>query len=68
MVEEAGSRISEKYREMLLGILDLEKVTVEDIIIPRLKFLPSILKMTGQILQNNLNIVDSLGSPVILGI
>lgn len=35
VVEEAGSRISEKYREMLLGILDLEKVTVEDIIIPR---------------------------------
>ena len=35
VVEEAGSRISEKYREMLFGILDLEKVTVEDIIIPR---------------------------------
>ena len=35
VVEEAGSRISRKHRDMLFGILDLEKVTIEDIMIPR---------------------------------
>ena len=35
VVEEAGSRISHKHREMLFGILDLEEVTIEDIMIPR---------------------------------
>ena len=34
VVEEAG-RISHKHREMLFGILDLEEVTIEDIMIPR---------------------------------
>ncbi len=35
VVEEAGSRISRKHRDMLFGILDLEQVTIEDIMIPR---------------------------------
>lgn len=35
VVNEAGARISRKHREMLTGILDLEHVTVEDIMIPR---------------------------------
>ena len=35
VVNEAGARISNKHREMLIGILDLEHVTVEDIMIPR---------------------------------
>jgi Mg2+/Co2+ transporter CorB len=35
VVAEAGSLIPGRHRRMLLGILDLEKITVEDIMIPR---------------------------------
>ncbi len=35
VVKEAGSMIPQRHQQMLFGILDLEKVTVEDIMIPR---------------------------------
>ncbi len=35
LVHESGTRIPKRHRQMLLSILDLEKVTVEDIMIPR---------------------------------
>lgn len=35
VVNEAGSLIPKRHQSMLLSILDLEKVTVEDIMIPR---------------------------------
>ncbi|MGE0483414.1 MAG: HlyC/CorC family transporter [Gammaproteobacteria bacterium] len=35
VVKEAGAMIPHKHREMLFGILDLENVTVEDIMVPR---------------------------------
>ena len=34
VVFEAGARISSQYRQMLLSILDLEKVTVDDVMVP----------------------------------
>ena len=34
IVREAGTLISRKYRSMLLNILDLEKVTVDDVMVP----------------------------------
>lgn len=34
VVYEAGARISRRYRRMLLSILDLEKVTVDDVMLP----------------------------------
>ena len=34
VVFEAGSRISSRYRQMLLSILDLEQVTVDDVMVP----------------------------------
>jgi Mg2+/Co2+ transporter CorB len=34
VVHEAGSRISSQYQQMLIGILDLEKVTVDDVMVP----------------------------------
>ena len=34
LVHEAGGRISGRYQQMLLSILDLEKVTVDDIMVP----------------------------------
>jgi Mg2+/Co2+ transporter CorB len=33
-VHDAGSRISNRYRRMLISILDLEKVTVDDVMVP----------------------------------
>ena len=35
VVNEAGALISRKYQNMLISILDLEKVTVDDIMVPR---------------------------------
>ena len=35
IVHEAGAAISSNHQNMLLGILDMEKVTVDDIMIPR---------------------------------
>lgn len=35
VVHEAGTMIPQRHQDMLLSILDLEKVTVEDIMIPR---------------------------------
>ncbi|MEM7563703.1 MAG: HlyC/CorC family transporter [Pseudomonadota bacterium] len=34
-VDETGGLIPDSHRDMLLGILDLEKVTVDDIMVPR---------------------------------
>jgi Mg2+/Co2+ transporter CorB len=34
VVHEAGARISSRYRQMLLSILDLEKVTIDDVMVP----------------------------------
>ena len=34
VVFEAGNRISTRYRKMLLSILDLEQVTVDDVMVP----------------------------------
>ena len=34
VVYEAGARISSRYRQMLLSILDLEQVTVDDVMVP----------------------------------
>lgn len=35
LVNEAGALIPKKHQDMLVGILDLEKVTVNDIMVPR---------------------------------
>ncbi len=34
VVHEAGGRISRRYRQMLLSILDLERVTIDDVMVP----------------------------------
>ncbi len=35
VVNESGTRLPPRHRQMLVGVLDLEQVTVEDIMIPR---------------------------------
>jgi Mg2+/Co2+ transporter CorB len=53
IVYEAGARISSRYRHMLLNILDLEKVTVEDVMIPRNEIIGIDLDMEmGEISKN----------------
>jgi len=37
VVFEATARISKKYRSMLISILDLEKVTVDDVMVPHIE-------------------------------
>jgi Mg2+/Co2+ transporter CorB len=34
VVHEAGTRISTRYRQMLVSILDLEQVTIDDVMVP----------------------------------
>ena len=34
VVHEAGARISTQYKQMLISILDLEKVTIDDVMVP----------------------------------
>jgi Mg2+/Co2+ transporter CorB len=48
IVHEAGALIPQRHQNMLLSILDLEKVTVEDIMIPR-------NEVTGIDLENDLD-------------
>ncbi len=35
VLNEAGAMLSQRYKQMLVSILDLERVTVEDIMVPR---------------------------------
>ena len=37
IVKESSSKITENYEEMLLNLLDLQKVTVEQAMIPKMK-------------------------------
>ena len=56
VVREAGNMIPRRHRRMLISILDLEKVTVEDIMIPR-------NEITGVDLnQSQLDILEQLGN------
>lgn len=53
VVNEAGGLIPKRHQKMLLNILDLEKVTVEDIMIPR-------SEMVGIDLDDDLNDIISM--------
>jgi len=58
IVNEAGALIPKRHQNMLLSILDLEKVTVEDIMIPR-------AEVTGIDLEDDLDeIIEQLRSAV----
>ena len=58
IVNEAGALIPKRHQNMLLSILDLEKVTVEDIMIPR-------AEVTGIDLNDDLDeIIEQLRSAI----
>jgi Mg2+/Co2+ transporter CorB len=53
VVHEAGSRISSRYQQMLLSILDLEKVTVDDVMVPHNEII-------GIDLEDEINEIESI--------
>ncbi len=54
VVHEAEGIISKKHQQMLLGIMDLEKVTVEDIMIPRNEVIGIDLNAPQDIIEDQL--------------
>lgn len=54
VLNEAGALISRRHQQMLLGILDLEKVTVEDIMVPRADIVGIDLEEDWEIIRNTL--------------
>jgi len=57
VVYEAGARISQKYQNMLINILDLEKVTVDDVMVPHNEIigidLDSDMKDIAELIRNS---------------
>lgn len=57
VVHEAGARISQKYQQMLINILDLEKVTVDDVMVPHNEIvgidLDDDLKIIAEVIRNS---------------
>lgn len=51
VVHEAGHRISNRYRQMLISILDLEKVSVDDVMVPHNEILGIDLDEDDQVIQ-----------------
>jgi len=54
VVNEAGNLIPKNHQDMLLGILDLEKVTVDDIMVPRNEIIGIDLTDEWEVILNQL--------------
>ncbi|MBF0218257.1 MAG: HlyC/CorC family transporter [Gammaproteobacteria bacterium] len=54
IVNDAGSRISRRYQSMLIGILDLEKATVEEVMVPRNEIVGIDLASSWEEIENGL--------------
>lgn len=54
VVYEAGSMIPKRHREMLISILDLERVTAEDIMVPRADIMAIDINDDWKIIQKQL--------------
>ncbi len=67
VVEEAGNFISPTYRGMLLNILDLNKMTVEDIMVPRNEIEFIDLRHDDIDLASQIGAIDYTRVPVISG-
>ena len=64
VVYEAGSRISTRYRQMLLSILDLEKVTVDDVMVPHNEIIGIDLDDDTEEIERLINISEHTRLPV----
>jgi len=67
VVEEGGKLISPTYRGMLLNILDLDEMTVEDIMIPRNEVICIDIDDDIETLENNIMNSDYTRLPVVNG-
>lgn len=67
VVEEGGRSISPTYRKMLLNILDLDQMTVEDIMIPRNEIEVIDLELDSKSLATHINNMTYTRAPVIQG-
>ena len=64
VVNEAGALIPRRHQEMLLSILDLEKITVEDIMVPRNEITGIDIEDGNQIILNQLTHCQHTRLPV----
>jgi len=64
VVNEAGALIPRRHQEMLMGILDLEKVTVEDIMVPRNEIVGIDLEDEWETIQEQLSSAQHTRLPV----
>ena len=64
VVHEAGGRISNRYQRMLLSILDLEKVTVDDVMIPHNEILGIDLNDSQEQIERIINESEHTRLPV----
>ncbi|MGH8605648.1 MAG: HlyC/CorC family transporter, partial [Gammaproteobacteria bacterium] len=67
VVKEAGAMIPRRHQTMLLGILDLEKVSVEDIMVPRADIVGLDLEDDETALESQLAICRHTRLPVFRG-
>jgi len=64
VVFEAGNRISTRYRQMLLSILDLEQVTVDDVMVPHNEIIGIDLNAEPAVIQKIINECEHTRIPV----
>lgn len=67
VVNEAGAMIPHRHQKMLLGILDLEKATVEDIMVPRNEIVGIDLEDDWETILNQLSNSQHTRLPVYRG-
>ncbi|MDX1480844.1 MAG: HlyC/CorC family transporter [Woeseiaceae bacterium] len=64
IVYEAGHRISSRYRQMLISILDLENVTVDDVMTPRSEIIGIDLSSDPDVIDRIINQSEHTRLPV----
>ncbi len=64
IVHDAGDRISNRYRQMLISILDLEKVTVDDVMVPHNEIIGIDLDDEPEKIERIINASDHTRLPV----
>jgi len=64
LVNEAGHRLSVRYRRMLVSILDLEQVTVDDVMVPHNEVLGIDLTQTDEEINEVINKAEHTRLPV----
>ncbi len=67
VVNEAGAMIPQRHQKMLLSILDLEKVTVEDIMVPRSEIVGIDLEDDWETIEKQLRTSQHTRLPVFRG-